>query len=287
MRPLKPIAQRPLLSFFVLVFLIAWGAVIIVVGPAGITGGRSPENWQLLPVFGAMLLGPAVAGLFLLAITDGRAGLRDLWRRQRRWKVDLRWYPVALLTTPVLLLGILGPLSLVSSSFVPSIIATDDVFGVLAFGLVYGLVAGFFEEIGWTGFALPRLRHRYSLLAAGLLLGIVWGVWHGLADYWGTHAEFGALWLPRIALWTAALTAYRVLIVWVYENTESLLVAQLMHASFTGSQGLLVPALSPTDHFLWYGSFTVALWVIVAVLASRIRNHGTGEEIFGTRSMTD
>lgn len=113
-----------------------------------------------------------------------------------------------------------------------------------------------------------------------------WGVWHGLADYWGTHAEFGALGLPRIALWTAALTAYRVLIVWVSENTESLLVAQLMHASFTGSQGLLVPALSPTDHFLWYGSFTVALWVIVAVLASRIRNRGIGEEAAGARSTT-
>lgn len=87
MRPLKPIANRALLSYSVLVFLIAWGAVVLVVGPAGITGGRAPENWQLLPVLGATLLGPAVAGLFLIAITDGRAGLRELWGRHAagRW----------------------------------------------------------------------------------------------------------------------------------------------------------------------------------------------------------
>lgn len=265
------IVRRPLLSYFLLVFVIAWGAVVVAVGPEGIVGDATPENWQLLPVFGSMLLGPAIAGVLLVALTDGREGLRDLWQRQRRWRVNVRWYAIALLTTPVLLFVILGGLSTTSPTFVPSLIATDEVVGVLAFGLVYGLFAGFLEEIGWTGFALPRLRRRYSLLVAGILLGVVWGVWHGLADYWGTHTEFGSLWPLRIALWTAALTAFRVLIAWVYENTQSLLVAQLMHASFTGSQGLLVPALSPADHFVWYSIFTVVLWVLVGVLALSLR----------------
>lgn len=265
------LTRYPLATYFLLVFAIAWGAIVAVVGPAGLVGDATPANWQLLPVFGSMLLGPAIAGLLLVALTDGRAGLRDLWRRQRRWRVNLRWYAVALLTTPVLLLVVLGGLSTGSPAFVPSLVATDDVVGVLAFGLVYGLFAGFLEELGWTGFALPRLRRRYSLLVAGVLLGAVWGLWHGLTDYWGTHAQFGSLWLPRIALWTAALTAFRVLLAWVYENTESLLVAQLMHASFTGSQGLLVPALSPADHFVWYGLFTVALWALVGVLALSLR----------------
>lgn len=271
MRYLDPIAKRPLLSYFVLVFLIAWGAVVVVVGPQGLVGDAAPEDWQLLPVFGVMLLGPAIAGLVLIPIVDGRAGLRDLWRRQRRWKVGLRWYAIALFTAPLLLLGILGGLSLVSPVFVPNVIATDDVVGVLALGLVFGLFAGIFEEIGWTGFALPRLRRRYSVLLAGLLLGLVWGVWHGLADYWGTHTQFGTLWLPRIALWTAALTAYRVLIAWVYDHTESLFVAQVMHASFTGSQGILVPSLAPAEHFVWYGIFTGLLWAIVVALVLSIR----------------
>lgn len=80
---------------------------------------------------------------------------------------------------------------------------------------------------------------------------------------WGNHTAFGLLWVPRIALWILALTAYRMLLVWVYENTESLLVAQLMHVNFTGSQGLLVPTLSTGAHFLWYTVFTLVLWVLV------------------------
>ena len=267
MSPLETLSRRPLWAYFGLVFLIAWGAVVVVVGPAGIVGDATPENWQLLPVFGAMLLGPAIAGLAMVYLTDGQPGLADLWRRQRNVRLPLRWYAIALLTTPIVLLSILVPLSSVDTAFVPSLVATDDVVSVLAFGLVYGLLAGFLEEIGWMGFALPVLRRRYSLLVAGLLLGVIWGAWHGLADYWGTHTDFGALWLPRIALWTAALTAFRMLMAWVYEHTESLFVAQLMHASFTGSQGILVPTLSPANHFLWYSLFTLVLWGVVLVVA--------------------
>lgn len=263
--------RRPALAYFVLVFLLSWGTVVVAVGPMDLLRGAALETWQLLPIFGAMLLGPPLAGLAMLASTDGRAGFRDLWTRQRRWRVDTRWYAVALLTTPTLLLVILGGLSLTSPRFAPLVVATDDLAGVILFGLVAGSLAGFLEEIGWTGFALPRLRTRYSLLTAGLLLGVVWGVWHGLADYLVTHAEFADLWLPRIALWTAALTPYRLLMAWVYEHTRSLLVAQLMHASFTGSQAVLVPPVSPGDHLLWYGIFTVALWIVAGVVALSMR----------------
>ena len=182
MSPSKTLSRRPLWAYFGLVFLIAWGAVVVV-GPAGIVGATTPENWQLLPVFGAMLLGPAIAGLAVVYITGGRAGLGDLWRRQRHVRVHFHWFAIALLTAPIVMLGLLVPLSSVDTAFVPSLVATDDVVSVLAFGLVFGLFAGFLEEIGWTGFALPVLRRRYSLLVAGLLLGVIWGAWHGLADY--------------------------------------------------------------------------------------------------------
>jgi len=269
--------NKPVITYFSLVFLIAWGAVIIVVGPQGLKGEATPDNAQLLPTFAAMLLGPAVVGLSLTYLSKGKKGLRELWKRQTRWRVGLRWYAIALLATPILILVILFPLSRVSDVFLPSIIASDNVAQVVAFGLIFGIFAGLLEEIGWTGFALPRLRKRYSLIMAGLILGLIWGAWHGLADYWGAHAKFAMLWLPRIVLWTLALTAYRMLMAWVYDNTESLFVAQLMHASFTGSQGLLVPTLSRIDHFLWYGPFTVVLWLIIFFLAPHIKKQDTKE----------
>ncbi|MFB6106484.1 MAG: lysostaphin resistance A-like protein [Halobacteriaceae archaeon] len=275
MRATELLARRPVSSYVLLVFLVAWGAVVAVVGPASLAAGETPSARHLLPVFAAMLLGPALAGLLLTALTAGRPGVVALWDRQRRWRVPLRWYAVAVLTTPALLLCTLGPLSVASPAFVPAAVASDDVLSVLGPALAVGLFAGLFEEVGWTGFALPTLRARYGLLTAGVALGVVWGAWHGLADYWGNAVLFGDLWTVRIALWISALTAYRVLIAWVYEHTRSLLLAQVMHASFTGSQGALVPDLSPAGYLGWYALFAVALWAVVLVVAWSRRTRGS------------
>jgi membrane protease YdiL (CAAX protease family) len=134
--------------------------------------------------------------------------------------------------------------------------------------VAYGLGAGFFDEIGWTGFALPRVQRRLGLLRAGLLLGLVWGLWHLLADYWGAGADWGALYVPRYLLWcVASFTAYRMLIVWVHSRTGSLLLAQLMHAGFTGGQVLLLPPLSPgLDSLYWLAAFAAMLWIVVGMV---------------------
>jgi hypothetical protein len=76
--------------YFVLVFLVAWGAILLVVGPRALLEGATPAQWQLLPVFGAMLTGPALAGVLMTAVAGGSEGLRELWDRQRRWRVPAR-----------------------------------------------------------------------------------------------------------------------------------------------------------------------------------------------------
>lgn len=132
-----------------------------------------------------------------------------------------------------------------------------------------GLAAGFFEELGWTGFALPKMQLRHSALAAALMLGVTWAMWHFLADFWGGFDACGTLYLPHFLLWVVALTAYRVLITWVYNNSGSLLLAMLMHASFTGSQAILGPSAAPASESVrWYAVFAAALWVVVAIVAT-------------------
>jgi hypothetical protein len=69
-----------------------------------------------------------------------------------------------------------------------------------------------------------------------------------------------------VIYWILPLTAYRILMTWVYTKTRSLLVAQLMHASYTGWLFILSPATSPQD-LLWQAIFAVALWVLVAIVA--------------------
>jgi membrane protease YdiL (CAAX protease family) len=261
------VERHPLASYFALAYAIAWGGILAAIGPAGLAPAPTRPMQVVLLVFVAMLLGPSVAGIALTALLGGKAGLKGLLSCWLRWRVGLRWYAVALLTTPVLLLAIGAVLARFSPVFIPRLLAGGDTATVLGFGLAIGLLAGAFEEIGWSGFAAPRLLGRHGALAAGLILGVIWGIWHVLGDYWGNAGTFGALYPARALLWVAALTAYRALMVQVYSRTASLGLMQLMHACFTGGQAILEPALAPADYLLWYGTFSVVLWVLVALVA--------------------
>ncbi len=132
-------------------------------------------------------------------------------------------------------------LSFFSSEFTPSIFISDDKTALLLMGIVVGLMVGFFEELGWTGFAIPRMRLRYGVLATGLIVGLVWGLWHFIL-FWEEDSFSGILPLaPLLARLFSWLPAYRVLIVWVYDHTESLFVS----VSLLGGQS---PEHTPSDH---------------------------------------
>jgi membrane protease YdiL (CAAX protease family) len=262
------IERRPVFTYFALAYAIAWGGILLVVGPTGIPGsGEELERLRPL-VFLAMIAGPSILGITLTAIVDGRKGLRRFFFRLTRWRVGARWYG-ALFISPLLAAAVLFALSLVSPDFVPGIVTRDDKTSLLVFGLVGGLGAGCFEEIGWTGFAVPKVRLRHGVLATGLIVGLSWGAWHYMADLWGEAGDYGALFLPHFLLfWGVALTAYRVLMVWAYDHTGSLLLAQLMHASFTGGLIILGPSgASTAQSLLWNALFAVALWAVVGMVA--------------------
>lgn len=258
--------RHALLVYFLLAFAIAWGLILLIVGADGLQPATARAMQLVLLVFLAMLIGPSLTGVALTALLDGQAGLAALLARWRQWPVGVWWYAVALLTTTLGLLIIGSILAFVSPVFIPSLIASHDKGTVAAFALVIGGLAGFFEEIGWSGFATPRLLERYDRLKAGLILGVLWGTWHLLADYWGNAGAYGALYFVRGLLWVVTLTAYRVLMVWVYSKTNSLGLMQLMHTGFTGGQALWEPPLAPTAYFLWYGSFAAALWLLVMLV---------------------
>jgi membrane protease YdiL (CAAX protease family) len=134
--------------------------------------------------------------------------------------------------------------------------------------MAVGLAVGLFEELGWTGFAVPHMRQHYGLLTTGLTVGIVWGAWHFL-PFWesDTFSSVSPLFLLilRLFFW---LPPYRVLMVWVYDKTESLLVSVLMHASLVASLTIFVPVeLSGTTLMIWILAWSATLWIVVAAVA--------------------
>jgi membrane protease YdiL (CAAX protease family) len=165
-------------TYFALAFAVSWAGVLVVVGPGGI-----PTTIERLMAIGpavymAMLAGPSVAGLLMTSLVSGRAGLREVLARLREWRVGGRWYAVALLTAPFLVMAVSLALSLLSPEFLPAVFMTNDKAPVLLSGLAAGLIVGIFEELDWTGFAIPRMRRRYGLLGTGLFVGVLWGAWH-------------------------------------------------------------------------------------------------------------
>src|SRR5437879_7630842 len=109
-------------------------------------------------------------------------------------------------------------------------------------GISFGFVAGFFEEIAWMGYAFPKMRRGENIIVSAILLGLLWGTWHIPAiDYLGTSTPHGAYWFPFFLAFTAAMTAMRVLVAWIYSHANSVLLAQLLHASSTGYLVILRP----------------------------------------------
>jgi uncharacterized protein len=275
------INRHAVLTFYMLVFALSWVPGFIIVaflGTGGLLGTGDDELTSAAGVglFGwlSILPGPLIfagAGILVIAIAFGRVGLRDLRSRLFRWRVGVRWYAVALLTVPLVWTTILGVFSLTSQAFLPAIITADDKASLLVAGLVGGLVVGlvasFFEEIGWTGFATHELSKRHGLLATGLIVGLPW-----MALHVPVYMAIASGAVPP-ALNAAAIIfymlAYRVLMVWVYDRTQSVLMAMLMHLMLIVWPFVLPgsPAMVGVPNLIFNLVLGATLWVFVAAVA--------------------
>ncbi len=278
MTVIKDFTKRySVLLYFSLTFALSWSGVLVIIGRSGELPASMAELQKLLPVaIVGMLVGPSVAGILLTGLVYGKEGLRALLSRMRKWRVGAQWYAIALLTAPLVFAVVCLALSLFSPRFIPGIVVSDDKVTVVLSGLAAGVMAGIFEELGWTGFALPRLRQRYGVFASGLIVGVVWGAWHILTNaYWPSRFTSGEFSQPLFVLVSGfgflvgQLPAYRVIMAWVYERTGSLCVAMLMHTSLTACTLILGPvALSGVALLIYDLALAVVLWGVVAVFVA-------------------
>jgi membrane protease YdiL (CAAX protease family) len=282
------IKRHPVLTYYTLVFAISWGGILMLIGgPSNIPGTAEQVGSLFSFALIALFAGPSIAGILMNYLVDGREGLRKLKLRLLQWRVPPRWYAVALLTGPLSVAAVLFGLSLFSQGFLPGIVTEKDKVTLVLFGIAWGFIGGgLLEELGWTGFAVPRLRQHYSILVTGLIVGFLWGVWHFLIAFWSSNslsgesslAMFVAGFLP---FYLVALPAYRVLMVWVYDRTGNLPVSMLMHAILSASTLILQPLATGVISLIWNLVLAIVLWVIVAAVALANRGKLSRKPLLG------
>jgi uncharacterized protein len=250
--------KHPAVSYFLLTFAISWTAALLVATRKLLQPGPLPKLTGIL-MFPAMLAGPSFAGILLTRKLDGREGLKILVARMRHVRFPLRWY-AALPIPPITVLSVLYCLKMFVSP-----VYTPNRFWL---GVSFGLLAGFLEEIGWMGFAYPKLRQHFAVLPAAAMLGLYWGLWHApVIDFLGAASPHGKALPAFFAAFVAAMAAMRVVIAWFYERTQSVALTQLIHISSTGALVAFSPAdVSARQEAGWYAIYAVALWALAIFL---------------------
>lgn len=248
----------PTSMFCLLTIAVSWLGAFCLVAQYIFRSEHIPKFSGLM-MFPVMLLGPAFSGLFITWATEDASGVKMLLHRMTIWRCSWQWY--AVLVIPAAL--ILATLALFKVFDSP--VYTPNMFFV---GSAFGIIAGFVEETGWTGFALPRLCRTYSTFTSAVCLGLVWSAWHiPVIDYLGTATPHGGWWLEYFLAFSFAMTAIRILIAWLFANTGSLLLAQLMHATSTGALVVLSPPrVSAAQEAFWYAVYGCLLWLVVALI---------------------
>lgn len=249
--------------YFYIAFLIPIIATILVTWKDGLQTElvTTQISASALIIIMSMVHAPTVAALIVTFRDEGFDGIRKLFQQLKYWRFPLIRYMLAFLVFPFAILAGLMIMTFFSQRYTPAFSLS-----ILALGT---LISPLWEEIGWTGYATPRMLKRYSPLKAGIYLGIIHMFFHLAADYWGAGVFFGKLYLAHFLLWMVGLIVLRIITLWIYIRTKSLVLGWLTHVSYTAGQIIFVPlALTAVETILWNTAFVLALFLVLAYLVS-------------------
>ena len=244
--------------FFLLAFAFSWSVWLPM---AALSGETSPLGDLAV---GLAAAGPSVAGVVCTARDEGGRGVRRLFGSLFEWHVAARCY----------LLSLGGPIAVALLAVaVHRLIVGDDVQFRLEMSTIAlvpaALIAGLFigslqEELGWRGYALPRLIDRWGAVPASLVLGTSWACWH--VPLYAIAAD-GPERAP-LAVFLISVVALSILYTWFWLSTGgSLLIALLLHSA-TNVAGVLLLRHARSD----FGPLIIATGLTLALAAVAVRH---------------
>jgi membrane protease YdiL (CAAX protease family) len=245
-------------KFFLLTFVVTWTCY----GTALEIARRSTSSSLSFEVHALVLIGtfaPSLVALALTALYGGRSDVGALIARIFQFHVKARWYLFAVSYMVVI--------KLAAALAHRALLGAWPRFGqespaIIIAAIIFSTPFQSGEEIGWRGYALPRMAESMGFRAASLLLGVVWALWH-LPLFFLPGAD---TYLQSFPVWGLEVVALSVAITWLYTHVEgSLLLTMLMHSAINQTIGIVPSASShPTNAFSLHVSSV--MWLTAALV---------------------
>lgn len=243
-----------LLPFLLIAFGLAWGlGALFVLFPETVEGLFGPFG-ATNPLFILAVYAPAIAAFVLVLARTGVSGFGRFLSRLLLWRASPAWYVLLIFGIPlVYFTGAAWGGTLSAESFVwPGL-------GALLFMLVLGPM----EEFGWRGYAQPLLQRRMAPVWAGLVLGVIWGVWHLPAFFLSGTPQSEWSFLP---FFIGAIAISLIVTPMFNASRGSILLPALFHFQLNNP---LWPDAQPYDMVLFAVAALVIVWINRAAMFSR------------------
>ena len=266
------VKQHDLLTFFLMTFVFFWPKAI---ADAAYSVGQLPNPPSSALTWLALLGTPLIAALLVSAVTCGKPGLKEWAARLFRWRVGWQWYLFVLLVYPLVAATAYTVSDLIAGrawsvttmwkagfenlrvNAVELGLNPENTWQIFVVLVMVSFLVPIFEEAGWRAFAIPRLQEKYGALIAGLIMGVIWAVWH-LPNFFTKGTDHYGMPFTWFLL---TITAGSVLMVWIMNNTnQSVLMTILLHGSI-----ILAGHFLPTQLAYQTGDY-VAFWLTCAFL---------------------
>jgi uncharacterized protein len=248
--------MKDLAKYFLLTFLISWTCFISL----AILSHKFSGLNIILQTLG--LLGTITPSLVALWLTErsGKAGQTQvLINKIIKWNVHIKWYVFAAFFMVIIKLLVAILYRVITGKW--PIFGTEAWY-IMAVAILFSTWVQAGEEIGWRGFALPRMTTKFGLPLAVLLLGVIWACWHLPLFFVKGANTFG----QSFPVYLLQVTALSVIVGWLYWRTGgSLLLPMLLHAAVNNTKDIVPSAVSGATNAFALSQSLVA-WLTVTLL---------------------
>lgn len=263
--------MKQVVIFFTLAYLFSW---IIWLPLYGHIFGW--PNLPALPFHHAIgALGPLMASLVTTWIFMKKDGVKKLLKRCIKIK-PLLYLAIALFSP-----FILAFMAMIISYFInqtpvnlTGLLTTREFpqFNLFTFFIYNLLFFGFGEEVGWRGFALPRLQYKMNALTASIVLTVFWALWHLPLFFY--RPGYTAMDVAGIAGWVFSLLTGSILLTWLYNSSRaSILICAVFHSTID----IAFTADIPGKNIISYMGILITAWGLLTILVFKPK-HLAGNE---------